>query len=106
MIAEHKAKLLEARPRLETTWQHEYEPGREHVGPDGERIIAADSELIHLDSEGRITRRSPNGGPAYQLVGRQSRLSVLSWKPSPGINLPLTTEFARADKSAPGRRDH
>jgi hypothetical protein len=28
MIAEHKVKLLEARPRLETTWQHEYEPGR------------------------------------------------------------------------------
>ena len=71
MIAEHKVKLLEARPRLETTWQHKYEPGREHIGPDGERIIAADGELIHLDSEGRIIRRSPNGGPAYQLVGRQ-----------------------------------
>jgi integrase len=71
MIAEHKIKLLEARPRLETTWQHKYEPGREHIGPDGERIIAADGELIHLDSEGRIIRRSPNGGPAYQLVGRQ-----------------------------------
>jgi integrase len=71
MIAEHKIKLLEARPRLETTWQHKYEPGREHISPDGERIIAADGELIHLDSEGRIIRRSPNGGPAYQLVGRQ-----------------------------------
>ena len=71
MIAEHKVKLLEARPRLETTWQHKYEPGREHIGPDGERIIAADGELIHLDSEGRIIKRSPNGGPAYQLVGRQ-----------------------------------
>ena len=35
------------------------------------------SELIHLDSEGRITRRSPNGGPAYQLVGRQ-KLTVRS----------------------------
>ena len=74
MIAEHKAKLLEARPRLETTWQHEYEPGREHVRPDGERIIAADRELIHLDSEGRITRHSPNGGTAYQLVGRKLTL--------------------------------
>ena len=74
MIAEHKVKLLEARPRLETTWQHEYEPGREHFGPDGERIIAADRELIHLDSEGRITRHSPNGGTAYQLVGRKLTL--------------------------------
>jgi integrase len=71
MIAEHKIKLLEARPRLETTWQHKYEPGREHISPDGERIIAADGELIHLDSEGRIIRRSPNGGPAYRLVGRK-----------------------------------
>ena len=77
MIAEHKVKLLEARPRLETTWQHEYEPGREHIGPGDERIIAADRELIHLDSEGRITRRSPNGGTAYQLVGRQ-KLTVRS----------------------------
>jgi integrase len=74
MVAEHKVKLLEARPRLETTWQHEYEPGREHIGPDGERIIAADRELIHLDSEGRITRHSPNGGTAYQLVGRKLTL--------------------------------
>ena len=77
MIAEHKIKLLEARPRLETTWQHKYVPGREHIGPDGERIIAADGELIHLDSEGRITSRSSNGGPAYQLVGRQ-KLTVRS----------------------------
>jgi hypothetical protein len=53
MIAEHKAKLLEARPRLEATWRHKYEPGREHIGPDGGRIIATDQELIHLDTEGR-----------------------------------------------------
>ena len=77
MIAEHKVKLLEARPRLETIWKHDYEPDREHIGPDGDRVIAADRELIHLDSEGRITRRSPNGGPAHQLVGRQ-KLTVRS----------------------------
>jgi site-specific recombinase XerC len=77
MIAEHKAKLLEARLRLETTWQHDFEPGREHAGPDGERIIATDRELIHLDGEGRITRRSPNGATAFQLVGRQ-KLTVHS----------------------------
>ena len=71
MIAEHKTKLLEARPRIETAWRHEYEPGREHVHPDGEWVIATDRELIHLDSEGRITRRSPNGGTTYQLVGRK-----------------------------------
>jgi integrase len=74
MIAEHKVKLLEARPRLETTWRYEYEPGREHVGPDGGRIIANDQELIYLDTQGHITRRSPNGGTTYQLVGRKLTL--------------------------------
>jgi integrase len=77
MIAEHRAKLLEARPRLETTWQHQYEPEREHIGPDGGRIVATKRELIHLDAEGRITGHSPNGGPAYQIVGRQLTLRSL-----------------------------
>src|SRR5690349_10872523 len=39
-IAEHKAKLLAARPRIEPVWRHQYAPGREHTSPDGERIIA------------------------------------------------------------------
>jgi hypothetical protein len=65
MIAAHKAKLLAARPRLEPTWHHQYEPGREHVSPDGGRIIATDRELIYLDAKGLITSRVPNGGPAF-----------------------------------------
>jgi integrase len=76
LIAQHKAALLAARPRLETAWRHQYEPGREHVGPDGKRIIATDRELIHLDREGRITERSLNGATAYQLVG--DRLTLRS----------------------------
>jgi integrase len=77
LIAEHKARLWEARPRIEPTWRHQYAPGREHVGVDGGRIIATERELIHLDAEGRIAGQSPNGGPAYQLVGR-SPLTVRS----------------------------
>jgi integrase len=69
MIAEHKARLLAARPRLETSWQHQYEPGREHVGPDGGRIIATNRELIYLNHNGAIVRTTPNGSPAHQLVG-------------------------------------
>jgi integrase len=76
MIAEHKAKLPAARPRVETTWQHEYEPGREHVGPDGGRVIATERELIHLDAKGVITGRAVNGGPAFQLVGLERRLGL------------------------------
>ena len=101
MIAEHKAKLLEARLHIETTWRHEYEPGREHVGADSERIIATDRELIYLNHNGGITRTAPNGATAFRLVGRKMTFSVLSRKPSPGIDRPLMTEFARADKSAP-----
>jgi len=33
MIAEHKAALLAARPRVETTWHHKLAPGL-HVSPD------------------------------------------------------------------------
>jgi integrase len=76
MIAAHKAKLFEARPRIETAWQHEYEPGREHVGPDGRRIIATDQELIYLDSQGHITARATNGGVGHQLVGLERRLGI------------------------------
>jgi integrase len=68
MIAEHKAKLLEARPRLERSWQPRYEPGREHPGPDGGKIIATERELIYLDASGRITGKADNGGVVFQLA--------------------------------------
>jgi integrase len=67
---------LATRPRIEPTWQHQYTPGREHVGPDGGRIIATERELIHLDAEGRIVGQSSNGEPAYQLVGLERRLGL------------------------------
>ena len=85
MIAEHKAKLLAARPRLEPTWHHQYEPGREHVSPDGGRIIATDRELIYLDAKGLITSRVPNGGPAFLAVGMGKRL---------GMTVPFLVEIA------------
>src|SRR4051794_2673090 len=65
MVADHKARLLEARPRIEPTWQHELAPGREHVSPDGGRIFATDRELYHLDARGITIRTTPNGGPAF-----------------------------------------
>src|SRR6266566_794646 len=68
LIAEHKAKLVEARPRLERSWQPQYEPGREHPGPDGGRIIATERELIHLDASGRITGNTDNGGVIFRLA--------------------------------------
>ena len=65
-----------ARPGIEPTWEHKYEPRREHVGPDGGRIIATDRELMHLDADGRITGTSPNGAPGWQIVNLESRLGL------------------------------
>lgn len=76
LIAAHKAELFEARPRIEVAWQHEYRPGREHAGADGQRIIATDQELIYLNGQGDITGRAPNGRPGHQLVGLERRLGI------------------------------
>jgi integrase len=59
LIAEHKARLLAARPRLERTWQHKLEPGREHPDGDG-KILATDKDLFFIDRNGAITRTEPN----------------------------------------------
>jgi integrase len=61
LIAEHKAKLLAAKPSLQGEWVQRFTSGREHVTPDGERVIADDRELIFLNHNGAILRREPNG---------------------------------------------
>jgi integrase len=67
-IAEHKARLLAGRPRLEASWAWRLEPGREHIAPDGNgKIVATDRELIHIHNGG-IVKIEPNGGPANRLV--------------------------------------
>jgi len=58
-IPDHKERLLPARPRIEPAWQHKLEPGREHAGPDGSRIVATDKELIHIGHNGAIIRTEP-----------------------------------------------
>jgi integrase len=68
IIAEHKARLLARRPRLVTTWRHKLDPGREHTGPDGGKILATDKELFYVGHNGTILRTEPNGGPAQRLM--------------------------------------
>ena len=60
-IQEHKTKLLEARPTIQGEWRHKYEPGQEHITPDGERVIATERELIFLGHNGAIIRSELNG---------------------------------------------
>ena len=62
LIAEHKAKLLAARPHL--IWDRKFEPG-EHAGPDGGKIVANERELIYLNHNGAYLRTEPN---AAQMV--------------------------------------
>jgi integrase len=80
MIAEHKAKLLAARPRFDTVWKHAMEPGREHAGPDGAKIVATDRELIHIGHNGNVTRIEPNGGRALQLVSNNEHVGESNWR--------------------------
>jgi integrase len=50
-------------------WQHELEPNREHAGPDGGKIVATDTLLIHINHNGAVIKTTPNGRPAFQLIG-------------------------------------
>jgi integrase len=67
MIAEHKAKLLATRPRLESAWMRQYREGL-HVSADGGRFFATKRELHHLDANGAVIRSEPNGGPGQRIV--------------------------------------
>jgi integrase len=68
LIAQHKQRLLDARPKVVPTWEREYEPGL-HVGLNGERIFATERELHYLDEEGRTLRTEPNGVAVRRLIG-------------------------------------
>jgi integrase len=74
-IAEHKARLLAARPRIELAWRREYAPGL-HVRPHGGRIFATDRELHFLDAQDRTIRIAPNGGPEHRIVNLERRLGI------------------------------
>jgi hypothetical protein len=82
LVAEHKRRLLEARPRIEPTWRHDYAPGREHVAADGSRVFATDREVYHMDAQGVTIRTTTNGGPAFQL----------SSVPRMGLSVPIEIE--------------
>src|SRR6185437_8142958 len=67
LIAAHKAALLAARPRVETTWEREYEPGL-HTGLNGERIYATPTEIHYLDET--PIRIESNGVMVRRLIAR------------------------------------
>jgi integrase len=66
LVTAHKAALMAARPRMETAFKREYEPGL-HTGLNGERIFATATELHYLDEV--PIRAVPNGVTVRRLVG-------------------------------------
>jgi integrase len=77
LIKEHKMRLLEARPGIQVTWRHRFEPGQEHIMPDGERVVADDRELIFLNSNGAIVRKEPNGEFAIAVPLLREQKSIV-----------------------------
>jgi integrase len=68
LIAAHKAALLAAKPRVETVWTREFQPGL-HVGLNGEKIYATLDQLHFLDEV--PVRIEPNGVMVHRLVARR-----------------------------------
>jgi integrase len=68
-IAEHKRRLMALRPRLDAAaWFSRYQPGKLHTLDDGSRFLATERELHHLDADGNVIRRGPNGGLSQEIV--------------------------------------
>lgn len=76
-IAEHKKRLLAARPKIETAWQSAMEPGL-HTDPDGGHIAATERELTYYNHNGALLRTEPNGGPAFGIVGAPLSVETLA----------------------------
>lgn len=96
MIAEHKAALLAARPRLETTWHPQYEPRPQpYPGPNGELITATQRELTFYSADGKFLRTEPNGRLVQRLVNMPKGAALnldtdQPWPPGPFVFPPGT----------------
>lgn len=66
MVADHKRRLLAARPRVEMAWIPRHAPGLHVV--DGERLFATTRDLHYLDDVGAVIRTEPNGGPGLRAI--------------------------------------
>ena len=99
-IAEHRAKVLAARPRLARAWRTMYEPGLTHPGPDGGTIVATDRELIHVDANGRITGKSDNGGVIFQVLAGAQVLApdIMEAYPKPSEAAAVERYFSQQGK--------
>ena len=78
-IAEHKARLLAARPRVERIWQSRLEPGL-HIGPDGGHVAATERELTYYNHNGAFLRTEANGDSHSRLSAVTLRSQCGRWR--------------------------
>jgi integrase len=77
LVTQHKAILLDLKPRLEVAWRFDFEPSEDmQAAPNGERVLASNTELKFFDTEGRLVRTGPNGRPEVQFVNMARRLGI------------------------------
>lgn len=75
-IRQHKWLLYSMRlqadpkknPFAASEMKHTYDPGREHYTPEGKRVIATETELLYIEDDGTITRRSNEVSPHFKIT--------------------------------------
>lgn len=79
LIEQHKRNLLEQQRARDfpVTLQHKLEPGREHHGADGQRIIATDQQLIYLTADGVVGRTESNLAVTISLPPRSKQVAAV-----------------------------
>jgi hypothetical protein len=100
LIGAHKARLLAARPRLERIWRHRLEPGREHVGEDGARIIATEKDLFYIDRDGAITKTEPNSELTTQAFNKCEPVRSIAFR-----SRKAAVSFITTDRPSPAKKN-
>ena len=81
-IGDHKAALLAARPRVETTWLPDHPPGLHVI--DGQQVFATERELRDLHTGAVIGPNggladvltpAPRGGPSFKAYDEAKRIA-------------------------------
>jgi len=82
IIAQHKQRLIENRPRLATGIRYKVAPG-DHTAPDGGRIIATPRTVIYFDANGGFVREESNTieDPALVFPQTLKPVELLAYTP-------------------------
>lgn len=79
LIEQHKRALFEEQRARDFPIRatHKLEPGREHQGASGERVIATEKELIYLATDGAILRTDSNIDLTFQIPPLSKQIAAV-----------------------------